>query len=42
MKSILDLLATIMRTPDIDPQTKTRAGFLSLRLQGLRGLDLYP
>ena len=37
MKSILDLLDTIMRTPGIDPDIKTRAGFLRWRLGGALG-----
>jgi hypothetical protein len=34
VKSIIDLLDTIMRTPGVDHATKTRAGFLRSRLGG--------
>jgi len=34
MQSILDLLSVIMKTPSVDDQTKTRAGFLYSRING--------
>ena len=34
MKSVLDLLDTIMRTPGVDADVKTRASFLRWRLAG--------
>ncbi|MGZ6199162.1 MAG: hypothetical protein ACXWNL_16120 [Vulcanimicrobiaceae bacterium] len=38
MKSILDLLNTIMSIPHVDTNVKTRAGYLSGWLSGGRGL----
>lgn len=34
MQSVLELLSVIMKTPGVDDQTKTRAGFLYSRLSG--------
>ena len=39
MKSILELLATIMSIPHVDTATKTRAGFIKSKLDG--SSDLY-